>query len=349
MKPPLEYSAFISYASENREKAEAICASLEQRGRVCWIAPRDIRAGREYGDEIILGLERSAALILVLSEAANTSVFVLREVERAVSKDINVVPVRIEEVTPSPGLELFISGTHWLDVWRGDWDAHMDRLVRDLGDGPAGGATAGASARRSVVPPRSLSRMYVAAGLVLAVAVSSMAIWAFARQTPEVQPPASRDVIPVGAGADPRPSIIEGPAIRTTGEPRVPEASGDDTPVAEPPPAGRRRSRDVPPARRQTREAARPAADTSGELNALRDDYDNLSLRGSVIDDALNQLWEEMKPNSPRLDMATHQRSLRANLARGRDALAERDAARARRFLDNARADLVALEQFMNR
>src|SRR5688500_10343479 len=52
MKPPLEYSAFISYASDNREKAEAICASLEQRGRVCWIAPRDIRAGREYGDEI---------------------------------------------------------------------------------------------------------------------------------------------------------------------------------------------------------------------------------------------------------------------------------------------------------
>ena len=84
-------------------------------------------------------------------------------------------------------------------------------------------------------------------------------------------------------------------------------------------------------------------------MTALRDDYDNLSLRGSVIDDALNQLWDEMRPNSPRLDMATHQRSLRMNLTRSRDALAAGNAAVARRSLENARADLVALEQFMNR
>jgi hypothetical protein len=84
-------------------------------------------------------------------------------------------------------------------------------------------------------------------------------------------------------------------------------------------------------------------------LNALRDDYDDLSLRGGVIDDALNELWEQMKPNSPRLDMVTHQRSLRTNLTRGRDALADRDAAGAKRYLDNARADLAVLEQFLNR
>ena len=96
-----------------------------------------------------MGLERSAAVVLVLSEAANTSVFVLREIERAVSKDINVVPVRIEEVTPSPGLELFISGTHWMDVWRGDWDDHMNRLVRDLSDSPVGAATVDGLGRTS--------------------------------------------------------------------------------------------------------------------------------------------------------------------------------------------------------
>ena len=84
-------------------------------------------------------------------------------------------------------------------------------------------------------------------------------------------------------------------------------------------------------------------------MNALRDDYDDLSLRGGVIDDALNQLWEEMKPNSPRLDMVTHQRSLRTNLTRSKDALADRDAAGARRYLESARADLAALEQFLNR
>jgi len=115
-----DYSAFISFASENREKAEAICASLERRGFVCWIAPRDVLAGREYADEIIGGIERSASVVLVLSEAANASVFVDREIERAFSKQNPIFPVRIEESTPSPSLEPFISGTHWLDAWQGD-------------------------------------------------------------------------------------------------------------------------------------------------------------------------------------------------------------------------------------
>jgi hypothetical protein len=47
--------------------------------------------------------------------------------------------------------------------------------------------------------------------------------------------------------------------------------------------------------------------------------------------------------------MVTHQRSLRTNLTRGKDALEGRDAAGARRYLDNARADLAVLEQFLNR
>jgi hypothetical protein len=154
------------------------------------MAPRNVRAGREYADEIILGLEASAAVVLLLSEAANTSVFVLREIERAVAKDINVVPVRIEEVTPSPGLELFISGTHWLDAWKGDWDEHMDRLVRDLSDGPVGPTTPGTmDEHRSVTPHRSLRTAYVAAGVALVVALSGIALWSFSRDTsPQAEP-----------------------------------------------------------------------------------------------------------------------------------------------------------------
>ena len=58
---------------------------------------------------------------------------------------------------------------------------------------------------------------------------------------------------------------------------------------------------------------------------------------------------EEMRPLSPRLDMATRQRSLKTYLARSRDALTDRNAAQARRYLDLARADLAALEQFLGR
>ena len=94
---------------------------------------------------------------------------------------------------------------------------------------------------------------------------------------------------------------------------------------------------------------AAPAPDTTAELNELRDDYDTLSVRGEAVDDSLNRLWEEMRPLSPRLDMATRQRSLKTYLARSRDALTEKNAAQAKRYLDMARADLAALEQFLGR
>jgi hypothetical protein len=343
MKSPPAYSAFISYASANREKADEICASLERRGLVCWIAPRDIRAGREYGDEIILGLERSAAVVLVLSEAANTSVFVLREVERAVSKDINVIPVRIEEVTPSPGLELFISGTHWMDVWRGDWDDHMSRLVRDLSDRPVGPATVEASAEhRSVAQHRSL-RMVYGAGLVLVVALSGIALWSFSRDT---WPQAERAVPPETESAT---DIVQNPTSTIAPERVEPVEVPATGSVKPPPPATGTISQKVSPAGRGAADPPPLAPEGSSALNALRDDYDDLSLRGGVIDDALNQLWEEMKPNSPRLDMVTHQRSLRTNLTRSKGALADRDARGARRYLEGARADLAVLEGFLNR
>ncbi len=131
---PPKYSAFISYASPDLEKAEAICQNLEGSGFTCWIAPRNVRPGKEYGEEIILGIQNSRCLVLVLSEAANDSTFVRREVERAVSKNKPVFPVRIEDVLPSTGLELFVSTTHWIDAWSPPLERHWEALARELKD-----------------------------------------------------------------------------------------------------------------------------------------------------------------------------------------------------------------------
>ena len=276
------------------------CAALEQRGFVCWIAPRDVRAGREYADEIILGLERSAAVVLVLSESANTSVFVLREVERAVAKEINVIPVRIEEITPSPGLELFISGTHWLDAFDGDWDEHMNRLARDLGD-DATPASVPATDRRSFVPQRSLRRVDVAAALFVGAALGGFALWSFSGD-PSVEPPVSQDNGAPGIAGPTAPAILPEPRQRDAAAARQVDASPSEVaPPQEPEARTTTASRGTRPANddRGGRQAGpttnvpvtdwRPApAPASGELSALTKDYDELSLRGGVIDDALN-------------------------------------------------------------
>lgn len=76
-------SAFISHAKADEKKADAIAKTLESKEFKCWIAPRDVRPGRSYGDEIIRGIEGCRSFVLVLSKASNNSAFVAREVERA--------------------------------------------------------------------------------------------------------------------------------------------------------------------------------------------------------------------------------------------------------------------------
>ena len=125
-------TAFISYASEDEAVANTICAYLERNAVSCWIAPRDVRPGAEYASEIIDGIKTSAVFVLVLSEHANTSEFVKREVERAVSKGKPIFPVRVREVAPSKSLELFISSAEWIDAWQPPIEQYLERLAESI-------------------------------------------------------------------------------------------------------------------------------------------------------------------------------------------------------------------------
>lgn len=128
-------TAFISHASADRDTANKVIDYLESRGFSCWVAPRDVRPGYDYGEEIIRGIENAHSFVLIHSSAANESHFVKREVERAVSKNKIVLPLRVEDVPLSAGLELFVSSAHWIDAWGGPIEDHLDRLATSLARG----------------------------------------------------------------------------------------------------------------------------------------------------------------------------------------------------------------------
>lgn len=106
---------FISHSSHDAETAVGICSVLEGEGHSCFIAPRDIRPGREYAEEIINGILDADALLLLLSERANQSPHVLREVERAGSSRIPVIVYKLEEVGLTKSLEYFLMTNQWID------------------------------------------------------------------------------------------------------------------------------------------------------------------------------------------------------------------------------------------
>ncbi len=147
---------FISHSSQDRRLAGEVCRSVEDAGFPCWIADRDAAAGLTYGSAIIDAIRASWLVILVLTPDARRSQFVEGEVERAFANRVRILTVRIGEVTPSKGLELFVAGGHWFTATDPLTAADLDRLgraVRTLRSTPPPGATAEHLAPPRVPPP----------------------------------------------------------------------------------------------------------------------------------------------------------------------------------------------------
>jgi hypothetical protein len=65
---------FVCYASaDGADAALGIAVDFEKRGIKCWIAPRDILPGASWPNAIVNGIELCRAMLLVLTEQANSS------------------------------------------------------------------------------------------------------------------------------------------------------------------------------------------------------------------------------------------------------------------------------------
>jgi hypothetical protein len=71
-------------------------------------------------------------MVLVFSAACNISPQVRREVERAVHRQLPILPFRVEEVLPTKGMEYFLSAQHWLDAFPPPLGPHYERLCRQV-------------------------------------------------------------------------------------------------------------------------------------------------------------------------------------------------------------------------
>jgi hypothetical protein len=199
---------FVSYASADRDVAFRIVGYLEEQGIHCWVAPRDVGPGVEYGQAIIDAIGEVRALVLVLSDQSNESQFVRKEVERAVSKTKPVLPVRIREVTPSGALEFYISSAQWVDAWKSPMEQHLGPLVAAI----KAMGTPGSAPVRSVAPQKPASGVGARHGLNIGLALVavaalgvSAALW-FTRapssqEAPVAPPPTTADVGPLSGEA----------------------------------------------------------------------------------------------------------------------------------------------------
>ena len=100
-------------------------------------------------------ISAARVMILVFSASSNHSPQVRREVERAVHKQLSILPFRIEDVLPSKSLEFFLSTQHWMDAFPPPREAALRAVVRlpqdsvERSSRTGSGACGGSSGARS--------------------------------------------------------------------------------------------------------------------------------------------------------------------------------------------------------
>jgi hypothetical protein len=124
----MAHDVFLSYSSIDKAAADSVCRSLEQEHICVWMAPRDILPGRDYDEEIVDAIDRVRVMVLILSSHADRSKHVKREVERADRRDVEIIPIQIEDFEPKK-LAYFLGVTHRHLAYPGPIEQHLGKLV----------------------------------------------------------------------------------------------------------------------------------------------------------------------------------------------------------------------------
>jgi putative hemolysin len=194
----MTHDVFISYPSENKSVADAICAKLELKQIRCWIAPRDILPGQSYSQALLEAIDASKIFILVFSAETNTSPHIMSEVRNAFNHNIVIIPFRIDNIQPSRALEYYIGGPHWLDALTPPLEKHIDSLVNVVQknlkvnvDEVSGPQQPPADSHSQENKKTSITHFGYAAiiGLLVIVCLSLVLNSALFSQKPETQPP----------------------------------------------------------------------------------------------------------------------------------------------------------------
>lgn len=124
----MDHDVFISYSSQDMEAAQAICHVLEHNEIRCWMAPRNIPPGSDYGDVIEEAIRSCKVVVVLFSETAAASQWVKGELNISFEEQKTIIPFRLDH-TPLKGQNrVMLNKTHWIDAYP-DYKIKFNDLV----------------------------------------------------------------------------------------------------------------------------------------------------------------------------------------------------------------------------
>ncbi len=123
--------AFLSYSTKNQQAADAMRNLLRKEGIETWMAPGDIPAGSRYAQVINQAIKGCSCFVLILSDDSQNSIWVAKEVERAVNYRKLIIPVQIEDMILNDEFELYLSTDQLVAIQKIDEDSFEVKKLID--------------------------------------------------------------------------------------------------------------------------------------------------------------------------------------------------------------------------
>jgi MAP3K TRAFs-binding domain/TIR domain len=98
------YDLFISYAFDDKALVEELKQKLEERNLRCFLAEKDIAAGKQWQDEVLQAITDSARVLLILTPRSYNREWITLEIGMALALRKMVIPA-LNYVTPEQMIE----------------------------------------------------------------------------------------------------------------------------------------------------------------------------------------------------------------------------------------------------
>ena len=124
---------FISHSSKDEMLASEVLSFLESEGNICWISSRDIDLSADWAGQITEALENETELVLLLlSQDANESPQVEKEVNIADDLKLKIVVIQTDKLTMSKALRYHLSIQQVYICKEDSEDAKVDEILHLL-------------------------------------------------------------------------------------------------------------------------------------------------------------------------------------------------------------------------
>lgn len=112
----MEKYLFISYSSKDYQKAFQLKTALEAQGFDVWIAPNDIPVGQHYANIIEKAIKNATSIVLTVSNNICMSMWINKEVERAINYRKHIFGIKLEEVELNDEFKFLLSNTQMSEI-----------------------------------------------------------------------------------------------------------------------------------------------------------------------------------------------------------------------------------------